>query len=94
MTTGDAYDFYPCLVDDAPASIYVNLRFEHEQLAAHNTRYTVAIRMRDRGEHGIGTAEEAADMNLVEEAIIECAAFVNWRRVEQGKSPVLALVLL
>ncbi len=74
MTTGDAYDFYPCLVDDAPASIYVNLRFEHEQLAAHDTRYTVAIRMRDRGEHGIGTAEEAADMNLVEEAIIECAA--------------------
>jgi hypothetical protein len=24
-------------------------------------------------------------------ALVECAAFVNWRRVEMGRSPVLAL---
>lgn len=28
------------------------------------------------------------------QAFIECAAFVNWRRVEMGDPPVLALVLL
>jgi hypothetical protein len=25
------------------------------------------------------------------QALIECAAFVNWRRIERGESPVLAL---
>jgi RNAse (barnase) inhibitor barstar len=28
------------------------------------------------------------------QALIECAAFVNWRRVEKGELPVLALVLV
>lgn len=28
------------------------------------------------------------------QAFISCAAFVNWRRVERGERPVLALVLL
>lgn len=28
------------------------------------------------------------------QAFMECAAFVNWRRVEQGERPVLALVLI
>jgi RNAse (barnase) inhibitor barstar len=28
------------------------------------------------------------------QAFIECAAFVNWRRVEQGERPVLSLILL
>jgi RNAse (barnase) inhibitor barstar len=26
-------------------------------------------------------------------AFIECAAFVNWRRVEQGERPILSLIL-
>jgi RNAse (barnase) inhibitor barstar len=28
------------------------------------------------------------------QALIECAAFVNWRRIEKGDSPILALVFL
>lgn len=28
------------------------------------------------------------------EALVECSAFVNWRRVENGHSPVLALMLV
>lgn len=68
--TGDEFDFYPCLVDDAPASIYVNLRHEHEALDGADTRYTLAIRMREPDTHGIGTAGEAAALNLVEEAAI------------------------
>jgi hypothetical protein len=66
----DDLDFYPCMVDGAPASIYVNLRFEHAPPATHDTRYTVAIMMRDAAEHGIGSAAEAASLNLVEEALI------------------------
>lgn len=66
----DELEFYPCLVDGAPASIYVNLRFEDARPADHDTRYTVAILMRERGEHGIGTEAEAAALNLVEEALM------------------------
>lgn len=71
MPTPDELDFYPCLVDGRPASIYVNLRFEEgEPPASHDTGYTIAIRMRERGEHGIGTEDEAAALNLVEAAVI------------------------
>lgn len=66
----DDLEFYPCLVDGAPSSIYVNLRFESAPPAAADTRYTIAIAMRERGEHGIGTAAEAASLNLVEEALM------------------------
>jgi Family of unknown function (DUF695)/Regulator of ribonuclease activity B len=70
VTDDDELDFYPCLVDGEPASIYVNLRFETTPPADHDTRYTIAIMMRERGEHGIGTEEEAAALNLVEEALM------------------------
>ena len=71
----DAYDFYPCLVDDAPASIYVNLRFEDaDPRPQDDTRYTIAIRLREAGAHGIGTEAEAEAVNLVEEAVIAFAA--------------------
>jgi hypothetical protein len=72
VDSADAFDFYPCLVDDAPASIYVNLRYEHDQLA-FDTRYTVAIRMREPDTHGIGTNDETGALNLVEEAAIATA---------------------
>lgn len=68
---GDAYDFYPCLVDDAPASIYLNLRYADEMPpASASTRYSVTIDMRDAGPHGVGTAEEAEHLNKAEEALI------------------------
>jgi hypothetical protein len=66
----DDLEFYPCLVDGAHASIYVNLRFESSPPADHDTRYTIAILMRERGEHGIGTEGEAIALNLVEEALM------------------------
>lgn len=68
---GDAYEFYPCLVDDAPASIFVNLRFESDGPPSNaDTRYWVAIQMREAGPHGIGTEAEADALNAVEEALI------------------------
>jgi len=66
----DDLDFYPCMVDGEPASIYVNLRFENAPPATHDTRYTIAILMRERGEHGIGTEDEAIALNLIEEALM------------------------
>lgn len=74
MADGDAFDFYPCLVDGAPASIYLNLRFEHERPAGADTRYTIVIRMRDAGPEGAGTAEEADVLNAFEETAIESLA--------------------
>lgn len=67
----DAFDFYPCLVDGKPASIYVNLGFEDERPAGADVRYSVEIAMRDPGPHGAGTADEAEVLNAFEEAAIE-----------------------
>ena len=66
----DDLDFYPCLVDGALASIYVNLRFERGRLPIHDTRYTIAIVMREAGEYGIGTVAETAALDLVEEDLM------------------------
>jgi Regulator of ribonuclease activity B/Family of unknown function (DUF695) len=68
----DALEFYPCLVDHAPASIYVNLRYAtvDARPATADTRYTVTITLRDAGAHGIGTAAEAEAVNAYEEALI------------------------
>lgn len=66
----DELDFYPCLVDDAPASIYVNLRYEHEMPAGADTCYRVAIEIQAPGVHGIGGAEEAEVLNTLEERLI------------------------
>ena len=70
-TRVDELDFYPCLVDGAPASIYVNLRYETETAPDADTRYTVAVPIRDTGTHGIGTAEEGDLLNAWEETLIE-----------------------
>src|SRR6476620_11710339 len=70
-TRVDALEFYPCLVDGAPASIYVNLRYQTEAAPDADTRYTVAVPIRDAGPHGIGTAEEGEVLNAWEEALIE-----------------------
>lgn len=76
MSPSDAaYDFYPCLVDGAPASVYVDLRFEDAPLpAGADTRYWLAIAMRDAGPHGIGTGDEAAVLDRAEEAIARALA--------------------
>ena len=66
----DELGFYRCVIDGEPAAIHVNRRFEDAQPVDHDVRYTVAILMRDRGEHGIGTTDEAAALDLVDEALM------------------------
>ena len=68
----DEYDFYPCWMDDAPASISLNLRFEHEApLDNADTLYWVSIEMRDLGEYGIGSEAESGRLWPAEDAIID-----------------------
>ncbi len=71
----DEFEFYPCLVDGASASIYLNLRFEGAaERAGADTRYWVTVEMLEAGPHGIGTAEEAIALNDFEEAVmLHCA---------------------
>ena len=66
----DAFEFYPCLIDGKPASIFVNVRFEAAHPEGADTRYQIGIRMRDAGPHGIGTADEAEALNAFEEKLI------------------------
>jgi len=42
----------------------------------------------------VDTEEFQKKLPEIFQAFIECAAFVNWRRVEQGEEPVLALIFL
>jgi hypothetical protein len=71
MTT-DAFEFYPCMVDQAPASIYVNLGLAAEP--GLDTRYTLAIELRDAGGYGIGSADEAAVLDAFEEVALPAIA--------------------
>lgn len=66
----DDFDFYPCMVDGAPASIYVNLRYEAAVIDSADTRYDVVLSMHDGGSYGIGTAAETAELDTIEEALI------------------------
>jgi hypothetical protein len=74
---GDQFEFYPCIVDGEPASIYVNLRYEAARPSGADTRYSVEMRMTDAGPHGIGTAEEAEAINAIEEGLIETLGAVG-----------------
>jgi hypothetical protein len=83
----DAFDFYPCLIDGAPASIYLNLRFEGEAPPqAADTRYSVTIQMKDRGPHGIGTAEEGEALDASEVSIITRAKEAGLLYVGRARS--------
>lgn len=70
----DAFEVYPCLVDGAPASIFVNIRYEDEAERTGDTVYWLAVKMRDPGPHGVAVAEEAEVLNAFEEAAIASVA--------------------
>jgi hypothetical protein len=71
----DEWDFYPCLVDDRPASIFLNLRYERDHDArGGDTVAWVRIEMLEPHEHGMGSAAEATCLYPVEDRLIEAAA--------------------
>lgn len=70
----DEWDFYPCRVDDAPASIFLNLWFEKKApVAAADTLYWLRIQMIDKAEHGMGSAAEAEILYPVEDHLTQRA---------------------
>ncbi len=78
VTAEDAWDFYPCRIDEQAASIVLNLRYEHDAPpATATTLYRVRLPMQDPDDHGMGTAAEAAAMNAFEDEIVKRAADAN-----------------
>jgi len=68
------WDFYPCRVDDAPASIYLNLWFaKHAPLSSADTLYWVRIQILDKAEHGMGSAADAELLYPVQDQLHERA---------------------
>ena len=68
----DRWDFYPCTVDDAPASIFVNFWFERRApLDGADTLCWILIQMLDAGDHGMGSRDGAQQLGPIEDAIVE-----------------------
>ncbi len=54
------WDFYPCTIDDRPASIFVDLYFSRiGPPVGADTHFVARIAMLDLGTHGMGTPSEA-----------------------------------
>jgi hypothetical protein len=75
MASDDDWDFYPCRIDEYPASIFVNLRYDGQQPPADaTTLYRVRLPMREPDDHGMGTPAEATAMNTFEEEVARRAS--------------------
>jgi regulator of RNase E activity RraB len=78
----DSWDFYFCRVDDAPASIFLNLGFKSVLSGLpEDTLYAVQIQMADPGEHGMGSAAEAELLYPLEDALAKAAAAIALRHI-------------
>ncbi len=72
MSTDDPWDFYPCRVNDAPASIALAMRFRKEPRPSElDTLYVAGVELEDAGEHGMGTAAEGEVLFDAEEEFRE-----------------------
>lgn len=66
----DEWDFYPCLIDGAPASIFLNFRYEHAAPpSALDTLFRLRVQMLEPDEHGMGTTNESTEFNTLEDAM-------------------------
>jgi len=78
----DDWEFYPCQVNDAPASILINLRFMYEDPRDENDHvYHALLPMKDRGPSGIGSQGEMERLSPIEDAIFD-------RAEQSGAQPV------
>ena len=72
------WDFYPCRVDDAAASIYLNMWFRpHAPIAEAPTLYWCEIRMVEPDSHGMGSSGEAEVLWPIEDSIGVGAAAIG-----------------
>jgi hypothetical protein len=66
----DEWDFYPCRVDDNPASISLNLGYwRHTPLADAPTLLWIGLQIKTPGEHGMGVAPDATLLYEIEDRI-------------------------
>ena len=71
----DEWDFYFCVVDDRPASIFLNLRYELDaERRRGDTLGWARIGMLDSDEHGMGSAAEAEVLWPLEESLVQAAS--------------------
>jgi Regulator of ribonuclease activity B/Family of unknown function (DUF695) len=78
----DDWDFYPCRVDDAPASIAVNLaHIARETWGGADTLYAVLVTMAQVGPHGMGDGDEAELLYPAEDALVAAFASMGLRFV-------------
>lgn len=78
----DDWDFYPCWVDDASASICLNLALaKAAPIEGEDTLYAAQISMRDADQHGMGSSEEAETLWPIEDQIIESVSPLGCRFV-------------
>ncbi|MEM9380703.1 MAG: DUF695 domain-containing protein [Planctomycetota bacterium] len=67
----ERWDFYPCRVDDAPASILVGFHLESgPRPSGADTLHVVGLEMEDPAEHGMGSQAEAETLWPVEDALV------------------------
>ena len=72
----DPWDFYFCELDNARASIWINLRYRDPGATPQpnaGTLYWLRIAMLDVGGHGMGTEAEAATLWPIEEEVARAA---------------------
>jgi regulator of RNase E activity RraB len=70
----DDWEFYPCQVDGAPASILINLRFMYEDPRDENDHvYHALLKLRELGPEGMGTQSEMERLSPIEDAIFDRA---------------------
>jgi Family of unknown function (DUF695)/Regulator of ribonuclease activity B len=70
----DAREFYPCRVDDAPASILLNLAYREERPSGRDTLYYAGLQILEPGDHGMGTGADVERLHAAEKAITSAAA--------------------
>ncbi len=76
------WDFYPCQVDDAPASIFLNLALrDYARTATESTLYALHMQMLDPGSHGMGNQSELDTLGPVEDSVTSIAARLGARFV-------------
>jgi regulator of RNase E activity RraB len=67
------WEFYPCRVDDAPASIMLDLSFRDTKPLELDTLYLARLQMLEPGDHGMGVGADVEKLSDAEDAICEDA---------------------
>jgi regulator of RNase E activity RraB len=70
----EEWDFYPCRVDDAPASIFMNFQYRDAQPEGADTVYYAGFQILAPGEHGMGESPDAELLWKIEDEVTKAAA--------------------